>query len=83
VADFGDPRNVFGAFGVRHGHGQLINVDGRPLRIPMHQEVLVVGTDGIVAKRIPQLANCLAPISRELAGINLEYPTLSMSALLA
>jgi hypothetical protein len=64
VADFGDLRNLGGGFGVRHGHGKLIDVDGRPFRISMHQEVFVVGTDGIVAKRISQLVNCLAPISR-------------------
>jgi len=65
VANFCDLRDLLGGLGVCYGHRQLVDVDGRPLGIPVAVEVLVVGANGIFPESKSQFTNGLGNRSVE------------------
>ena len=59
VADLGDRSTFFSRLRIRHRNGKLVDVDRRPFRISVSMQILVVGTNGVFPKNIPELYNRL------------------------
>lgn len=59
VAGLGNCSTFLRGFGVGDGDWQLVNIDGRPLRVAVSVQIVVVGTDGILAQHLSQLSNGL------------------------
>jgi hypothetical protein len=53
VADLGDLSTLFSGFWIRHRDRELVDVDGRPFRIPVSVQIFIVGTDSIFSERSP------------------------------
>lgn len=59
VAHLGNLRAFLGRFWICYRHWELLDVDGRPFRVPVPVQILVIGANGIFSQHLSQLDECL------------------------
>jgi len=59
VAHLSNLRAFIGRFWICYRYRELVDVDGRPFRVPVSVQILVIGANGIFSQRLSQLDKCL------------------------